>query len=276
MGWKLPLLTSRPSSTSTTGLSSAAFSSSSTASRARVRNVRSAPCTWGATRNDSGSCTDVAPPGSQRPLPVRNRRIRVAASRCPGTGLDRATIGSTMDGLPRTDSRLSANTTSTARARRVARSMTRAPRPMDTPFAEMSARPSLGPSRTGANPARRRASAPSRISPRSSARPAPMSTCAMAAMCMRSAAPTEPVSPMTGWMPASSIATRPSATAGLIPEPPRAKPLIRTAIAARTTSVGSGRPIAPTWLLTMTSWYRPSVPRSTRTSRMWPRPVFSP
>src|SRR5438445_89517 len=66
-GWKLPLLIRRPSAMDTRGLSSEALSSVSTASQATSRKVRKAPCTWGATRNESGSWTEGVPRGGVGP-----------------------------------------------------------------------------------------------------------------------------------------------------------------------------------------------------------------
>ena len=63
IGWKLPLLIMAWSDTETSGLSSAELSSTVTAFRAAATYSRSAPCTWGTTRNERASCTDLGPPG---------------------------------------------------------------------------------------------------------------------------------------------------------------------------------------------------------------------
>ena len=72
IGWKLPLLSIRPDSTSTSGLSSIALSSIATARSRISMNSRNAPWTCGPTRNESGSWTDAGAPGANRPLPSRN------------------------------------------------------------------------------------------------------------------------------------------------------------------------------------------------------------
>ena len=124
----------------------------------------------------------------------------------------------------------------------------RAACPTETPFAEMSARPSFGCRTGGSTPARRIASGPGRTSPSNSARPPmPAATSPIAAMCIRSDAPTEPISGTTGCTPALSIATSVSATAGLCPGPPVASPRRgRTSpLGQRASAVAA--PIAPTW-----------------------------
>ena len=88
------------------------------------------------------------------------------------------------------------------------------PRPMATPLAEMSPRASLGPSwtdRSRPSPGRSEASM---TSPPCSTCPTPIAANPMIAIWPRSPAPTDEVSATTGWIPALSIATRVSPTAG--------------------------------------------------------------
>ena len=80
MGWKLPLLIIRPSSTTTSGLSSIEASSPSTASWAKRPSSRKAPWTWGTTRTESGSWTECAASASRMALPRSSRRRWAAAS----------------------------------------------------------------------------------------------------------------------------------------------------------------------------------------------------
>ena len=103
-----------------------------------------------------------------------------------------------------------------------------------------------------------------------------MSTCAIAAMCIRSDAPIEPVAGTTGWTRALSRSTNAWAIGRLAPEPPRAMPLSRAAIAARTTAAGSGSPTAPSCAPTMSACISRSDSRGSGTSRWCPRPVLSP
>ena len=68
-------------------------------------------------------------------------------------------------------------------------------------------------------------------------------TAAIAAMCMRSPAPTEPSRGTMGCTRAFSIATSSRTASSVSPAPPRAAPLTRASMAARTSSLSSGGPM---------------------------------
>ena len=68
-------------------------------------------------------------------------------------------------------------------------------------------------------------------------------THAIAAMCMRSPAPTEPSRGTMGCTCALSIATSSCTASSVKPAPPRAAPLTRASIAARTSALSSGGPM---------------------------------
>ncbi len=101
--------------------------------------------------------------------------------------------------------------------------------------------------RSASRPARASASAAGSSSPLSSASPLPIMTTAIAAMCMRSPAPTEPALGTIGCTPALSIATSNRTASSVRPEPPRAAPLTRASIEARTSSVSSAGPMPLAW-----------------------------
>ena len=79
-------------------------------------------------------------------------------------------------------------------------------------------------------------------------------TQAIAAMCMRSPAPTEPALGTIGCTPALSMATSSCTASSVRPEPPRAAPLTRASIAARTSSVSSGGPMPLAWASIIWRW----------------------
>jgi hypothetical protein len=117
----------------------------------------------------------------------------------------------------------------------------------------MNEMPSLASSWSGESPSSCRAAAARcrtgavrpRTGCRTSTSPSPSSASAMWESGARSPqAPTLPCSGTTGWMPAFSSATSPSAIAGRTPLVSRSSTLARSSMAARTTSSGSGRPHA--------------------------------
>ena len=116
------------------------------------------------------------------------------------------------------------------------------PRPIVTPLEAISPSASLGPSDSGASPARSSASSPRITSPPYSAQPRPITTLPMSAISDRSPWPTEPTIRTIGCTPAFNSATSSSISSRVTPTPAFSIPLTRETIIARTTSVASGRP----------------------------------
>ena len=136
--------------------------------------------------------------------------------------------------------------TSAARARRSAPASASASTAVEACVPLMSARPSLGPSRTGESPAAgERVRRPATCRSPSHARPSPTSTRARCASGARSPlAPTDPRDGTTGCTPRFSASSSASSVSTRMPEKPRARTFARSAIIARTVRTGSGSPDA--------------------------------
>jgi hypothetical protein len=141
----------------------------------------------------------------------------------------------------------------------------------------MSASPSLGANRMGARPAAASASTAARRRPWNSASPIPTSTRAMYAEGIKSPlAPTEPYRGTTGVTPRFSSAASASTISGRTAEAPVTKVATRSSVAVRTTSPGSGCPVAQERCRTRLSCRRSIFSGGSEIPTFPPTPVFTP
>jgi hypothetical protein len=129
---------------------------------------------------------------------------------------------------------------------------------------------------TGESPCAAIASAVGTASSPTQHRPSPPRATPISASTVRSPVPSEPSSRASGVTPVRSIASSPSSSASPIPAPPAPIWLARTAIAARTTSTGSGAPPPPAWLRTSRHWWSPGGSSADGADRRTPTPVLVP
>ncbi len=208
--WKLPLLSTRPSG-STTGLSMAAASSRAATASACASVSRTAPCTCGEQRSEYASCTRVH--SGLRWLsmiaePSRRARRLAALRSWPGCGRRACRSAANTASVPSSPSTLIAAAMSAVRTScsRSCAASTSMPSMPSVPL--ISARPSFSASATGTIPAAARASAAGHRTPSASRTvPSPVAASAHAASGARSPEqPSEPNSGTTGVMPAESMA----------------------------------------------------------------------
>ncbi len=140
-----------------------------------------------------------------------------------------------------------------------------------------SARPSFGPSASGARPASARATSEGRRRPSKKTSPTPIIAAAMWASGARSPdAPTDPCTGTTGVTPRASIVCKRATVSRCTPEAPWARLPSFRAIISRTIGVGVASPTPAACESTM---LRCSLARSAsamRTLASLPKPVFTP
>ncbi len=178
--WKLPVDAIELVSMSTRGLSAAALSSISTCSTACASASSAAPCTCATQRNDSGSWTRRAAPAFSSALPAS------ALAQPPRSlGLPRRRASGLRPLRKRRQVRAKALERQRDDVVEPIEQLRKIVRARDTrcptvaAFALTSTRPSLGPSATGARPARASASRPAIRRPSTKASPSPINTSAI-------------------------------------------------------------------------------------------------